>query len=103
MDHSTVNERAAGARRPAHAGARREHWRRTRRLTGVLLLLWFGASFGTMFFARQLAGFALFGWPLPFYLAAQGAPLIFLAILGGYALAMRRIDARLRARERQAP
>ncbi|HEY0060866.1 MAG TPA: DUF4212 domain-containing protein [Telluria sp.] len=74
--------------------ARRAHWLRTRRITSVLLLLWFGTTAGTVFFARELAGITLFGWPLSFYLAAQGASLVYLAILGAYALAMARQDKR---------
>jgi len=72
--------------------ARAAHWRRTRRLTAILLLLWLGTTFGTVFFARELAALQLGGWPLSFYLAAQGAQLVYLAVLGVYALAMNRID-----------
>ena len=50
-----------------------------------------------MFFARELSTLALFGWPLSFYLAAQGVSLLFLLILAVYALCMRRFDAQLRA------
>jgi len=74
--------------------ARAAHWRRTRRVTAALLLLWFGTTFGTVFFARELIGLTVFGWPLSFYLAAQGASLAYLLILGLYALAMRRLDRR---------
>ena len=86
--------------------ARRTHWRRTRRITAVLLLLWFCTTFGTVFFARELAAYALFGWPLSFYLAAQGASLVYLVILGLYALAMARHDRRFvreLAAAREAP
>ena len=71
---------------------RRHHWRRTRTLTAILLLLWFGVTFGTVFFARTLASLTVFGWPLSFYMAAQGASLVCLAILAVYVLAMRQID-----------
>ncbi len=81
-------------RRQLLVTARRAHWQRTRRLTGGLLLAWFGTTFCTVFFARELATLSLFGWPLSFYLAAQGAALVYLAILGVYALAMARIDRR---------
>ena len=74
--------------------ARAEHWRQTRRVTASLLLVWFGATFCTIFFARELSTLTLFGWPLSFYLAAQGVALANLAIIGIYALAMRRIDRR---------
>ena len=82
----------------ALAAARRQHWAGTRRLTAALLLLWLATSFGAVFFARELAGLSLFGWPLSFYLAAQGASLVYLAILGLYAWRMRRLDIALRAR-----
>lgn len=70
------------------------HWQRTRRVTMLLLLAWFSATFCTVFFARELATLTMFGWPLSFYLAAQGVLLVNLAIIGVYALAMERIDRR---------
>ena len=73
---------------------RNAHWRRARRLTALLLLIWFGATFCTVFFARDLAALTVFGWPLSFYLAAQGVSLVYLAVIGAYALAMDRIDRR---------
>jgi putative solute:sodium symporter small subunit len=79
-------------RQHALAGARALHWQRTRRITALLLGLWLATSFGTVFFARDLAHLALFGWPLSFYMAAQGASLVYLAIIAGYALRMRRLD-----------
>jgi putative solute:sodium symporter small subunit len=74
------------------------YWRRVRTLTLALLLLWFLASFVVIFFARELSSVTLWGWPLHFYLAAQGVTLVYLAITGIYALAMQRID-RLSRRE----
>jgi putative solute:sodium symporter small subunit len=72
--------------------ARALHWQRKRRLILVLLGLWLATSFGTVFFARDLAHLSVFGWPLSFYLAAQGASLIYLAITGVYAWRMRILD-----------
>ena len=68
------------------------HWRRTRRLTACLLALWFAIAFGSVFFARELAGLTLFGWPLSFFLVAQGAVFGFLAIVGFYAWRMGAAD-----------
>jgi putative solute:sodium symporter small subunit len=70
-------------------------WRRTRRLTMTLLAVWFGVTFAAIFFARELAGLTLFGWSVSFYMAAQGALLIYLANVGIYALAMRVLEARI--------
>ena len=78
--------------RLAIVAARAAHWARARRLIALLLALWLATSFGTVFFARDLAHLSVFGWPLSFYLAAQGASLTYLAIIGAYAWRMRILD-----------
>lgn len=77
---------------PASAAALAVHWRRTRRLTAVLLLVWFLAGFVGVYFAADLRQ-RFFGWPLGFWMASQGALLVFLAVVVVYAWAMRRLDA----------
>jgi putative solute:sodium symporter small subunit len=69
-------------------------WQRTRRLSLQLLLAWFLITFPTVFFARELSSLTLFGWPLPFYLVAQGAVLGYVAIVGLYAWRMQREEQR---------
>lgn len=86
------DEHSEYERRRAIIAARARHWQRTRRLTGILLVLWLATTLVPLFFARELAGITMFGWPLSFYLAAQGAALVYLAIVGAYAWRMRRID-----------
>ncbi|GGY99587.1 DUF4212 domain-containing protein [Pseudoduganella plicata] len=76
----------------------RTHWDKTRRLTAILLLAWLLTGFGAVFFARELTGLTILGWPLSFYLAAQGASLLYLALIGIYAWRMRRLDRQLRER-----
>lgn len=85
------------------AAARALHWERSRNMTLLLLALWLATGFGTVFFARELARFEIFGWPLSFYMAAQGASLISLAIIGFYAWRMRRLDRDARAAIGEAP
>lgn len=72
--------------------ARAIHWDRTRRMSLLLLAVWLVTGFGTVFFARELARFEVFGWPLSFYMAAQGAALVSLTIIAIYAWRMRRLD-----------
>jgi len=81
-------------RRVRAADLRAQHWAKARRLIACLLGLWLATWFGTVFFARDLAHLSVFGWPLSFYLAAQGASLIYLAIIGAYAWRMRVLDRR---------
>lgn len=73
---------------------RADYRRRTRRLTGVLLLVWLTVTLGASYFARELDRLDFFGFPFGFYMAAQGALLVYLLIVGVYALAMERIEAR---------
>jgi putative solute:sodium symporter small subunit len=87
----------AAQRRARLLAARAAHWRTTRRVTATLLALWLLTSFGAIWFARDLQDLSLFGWPLSFYMAAQGASLVYLAIIGAYAWRMRRADARYAA------
>jgi len=68
-----------------------DYWRRTRRLTAWLLLAWALVAFVPVVFARELS-VEVFGWPLAFWLASQGALLGFCAIVIVYARRMRRLD-----------
>ena len=56
---------------------------RKRVLTAGLLSLWLCMNFVLPFFARDLS-FTLWGWPLHFWLSAQGSLLVFLAIVVVY-------------------
>jgi putative solute:sodium symporter small subunit len=81
---------------PSNAHRRSLYWRRARRLTLILLAAWFAITFIVIFFARELSGLTLFGWSLSFYLAAQGALIGYLALIGIHALCMRRLDRQAR-------
>lgn len=69
------------------------HWRRARKLTLSLLAVWLLTTISVVVFARQLATVSLWGWPLHYYFASQGATLVYLAIVGVYAWIMQRLDA----------
>jgi len=83
---------AAPADGPELTGSLLLHWRRTRLLTFLLVAAWLAVVLGLGLFARELEKVRFFGWPLSYYMGAQGALLLFLAIIGVYAWAMRRFD-----------
>ncbi len=62
-------------------------------LHGWLLAMWFAASFGVVFFARDLQ-FAVNGWPVGFWFAAQGSVIIFIAVVAIFAWVANRREAR---------
>lgn len=69
------------------------YWRRTQRLTLLLLLFWLAVTFGFAWFADDLNAFQFAGFPLGFYMEAQGVLVIYLLIIGFYNWRMRKLDA----------
>jgi len=70
------------------------YWRRNLLVTAILLAIWFVVTFVTSFYARELNEITFLGFPLGFYMGAQGSLLIYLAIIGFYARYMNRLDER---------
>lgn len=67
-------------------------WRAGSRLTIVLLVVWAAVSFLPAWFADELNRAIFFGWPLGFYMVAQGAPICFLLIVWLYDRWMTRLE-----------
>lgn len=68
------------------------YWRKTRNLTLALLGFWVLITFGLPWFARELNEFSLLGFPLGFYMAAQGTLVIYLALIWIYNRRMRQLE-----------
>ena len=77
---------------PSVTEAGRLYWRKTSVVTLWLLAVWIVATFGVVFFARDLSVWSFLGWPVSFYMAAQGTPAICLWIVWYYARFMNRLD-----------
>jgi putative solute:sodium symporter small subunit len=69
----------------------RRRWRAGQRVTAWLLAVWCLVTFGVAYFARELSA-SLFGWPFSFWVAAQGALIVYLVLVCVYARAMHRLD-----------
>jgi len=72
------------------------------KLKAGLLLLWALVSFGATYFARDLQVLVFGGWPLGYWIAAQGAVLVFIGIVVAYGWAMNRFEREDLA-DREAP
>ena len=75
------------------------YWHRNVRMISVLLLIWLFVIFVPIYFALELSRVFIFGWPFSFWMAAIGAPAIFLVMIGWYAWYMDRLDATRRAQQ----
>ena len=69
-----------------------EHWQKTSKLMWTILFWWFSFSFVIHFFARQLNEIVIIGFPLGFYMAAQGSLIAFVVLCFWNASAQNRID-----------
>ena len=76
-----------------------EYWHKNLRLTGILLTIWFLTTFVSGYFARELAAISFFGFPLSFYIAAQGSLIIYVLIIFFYARYMNRLDVEYNVHE----
>jgi putative solute:sodium symporter small subunit len=70
----------------------KQYWHRNLRLTGGLLAVWFVTTFVIGWFAQDLQSVTIFGFPLPFFMGAQGSVLIFVVLVGYYAYRMDKLD-----------
>ena len=69
-----------------------EYWRKNLFITAVLLLVWFVVTFVEGWYARELNNISFLGFPLGFYMSAQGSLIIYVVIIGIYAWYMNRLD-----------
>lgn len=68
------------------------YWSRTSALMWTMLILWAFFSFGIHFFVNSLNEIKLFGFPLGFYMAAQGSLIAFVVMLFLFASRQDSID-----------
>ena len=68
-----------------------QYWQKNLNITGFLLAIWFVVTFVAGYFARDL-NFTFFGWPFSFWVAGQGALIVYVVIIGYYAYYMNKLD-----------
>ncbi|HRD77772.1 MAG TPA: DUF4212 domain-containing protein [Hyphomicrobiaceae bacterium] len=68
------------------------YWARTSTLMWIMLILWLFFSFGVHMFVDKLNAFSFLGFPLGFYMAAQGSLIAFVVMLFVFAKRQETID-----------
>ena len=68
------------------------YWRKTSALMWTILFLWFLVSFVVHMFATDLNQIKIIGFPLGFYMAAQGSLIAYVILCFWNAKAQNRID-----------
>ena len=70
----------------------KEYWRKNLVITAILLFIWFVVTFVEAWYARELNQMSFLGFPLGFYMSAQGSLIIYVLIIGTYAWYMNKLD-----------
>jgi len=68
------------------------HWRKTRTLMWISLAIWVFFSFVIHLFAPSLNQITIIGFPLGFYMAAQGSLIAFVILIFWFARRQNAID-----------
>ena len=71
---------------------REAYWAKTSRLMWTIMVLWLFFSFVVHLFAVQLNSIVIAGFPLGFYMAAQGSLIAFVVLCFWNASAQNKID-----------
>ena len=72
-------------------------WLKARRFTLGLLMVWLLVNLAVPWFARELDRYSFLGFPLGYWLAAEGALFVYVLLIGVYVLVMDRLEAALLA------
>jgi putative solute:sodium symporter small subunit len=70
----------------------REYWNKNLVITGILLFIWFVVTFVEAWYARELNSFTFLGFPLGFYMSAQGSLIVYVVLIWIYARYMNNLD-----------
>jgi putative solute:sodium symporter small subunit len=68
------------------------YWSYNVKLTAIILGIWFVVTYVAIFFSPQLNNIVIFGFPLGYYMGAQGSLIIFVILIFWYAFKMNAAD-----------
>ena len=77
------------------------YWAENKRLTTITLIIWAIVSFGATFFVETLNNIVIFGFPLGYYMGAQGSLIVFVLLIFNYSSMMNKIDHKYNLHEEE--
>ena len=69
-----------------------EYWHKNLVITAILLFIWFVVTFVEGWYARELNSIVIAGFPLGFYMSAQGSLAVYVVIIWYYQHFMNKLD-----------
>lgn len=68
------------------------YWAFNIRLTTIVMVIWFVVTYVAIFFAPQLDKIVIAGFPMGYYMGAQGSLIVFVVLIFWYAFKMNAAD-----------
>ncbi len=69
-----------------------EYWKYNVKLTMITLFIWFVVTYVAIFFSPELNNIVIFGFPMGYYMGAQGSLIVFVWLIFNYAFKMNKAD-----------
>ena len=73
-------------------GRLQAYWKYNVRLTTIIMIIWFVVTYVAIFFSPELNNIVIFGFPMGYYMGAQGSLIIFVILIFWYAFKMNAAD-----------
>lgn len=70
----------------------KDYWSYNIRLTTIIMVIWFVVTYVAIFFAPQLDKIVIFGFPMGYYMGAQGSLIVFVIEIFVYSKLMNKAD-----------
>jgi len=70
----------------------KKYWAENIKLTAIILFIWFVVTYVAIFFSPELNNIVIYGFPMGYYMGAQGSLIIFVILIFWYAFAMNKKD-----------
>lgn len=77
------------------------YWKENQKLTAITLAIWFIVSFGAAMIVNVLNNISIVGFPLGYYMGAQGSLIVFVLLIANYAKKMNNIDKKYGVQEEE--
>lgn len=77
------------------------YWRENKRLTWIVMVIWFIVTYVAAFFSAELNSISILGFPFGYYMAAQGSLIVFVILIFFYAARMNKIDKKYGVEEEE--
>lgn len=80
---------------------RKAYWHENVKLTTITLIIWAIVSYGAAAMVVSLNNIVILGFPLGYYMGAQGSLIVFVLLIANYARVMNKVDRKYDVHEEE--